>query len=376
VTGETQELAEVQVGPLELFFDLVFVFTLTQLTPLLEHDFSWVGLAKVGLLVSVLWYMYGGFAYLTNALAPLRLPHKFFILFGMAAFFVVALSIPEAFTAGGVVFAIGYLLVVVIHFGLYLTAPHAASRRGILRIAPVNLVGTGCLLTAALTTGPVHWVMWVLAPIVMWGNGLWNLANIYVTRPRHFVERHGLVLLVAFGESVVAVGVAAGHHVTFGLVAVALLTLTVVAGMWWAHFLNEHAFVERLAAAGDRRGRVAIFGYGHTYVPLLGSVILFAAGAAEAIAHPTDHLHWGPALGIAGGAALYLVANTTLRAVVGVRFSPARLVGAVLALPTAFLGVHVSSIAQLGALAAVMVLTLAVDYRVVRPVSTISAAAA
>ncbi|MFD1044525.1 low temperature requirement protein A [Kibdelosporangium lantanae] len=211
MTGETQELAEVQVSPLELFFDLVFVFTLTQLTPLLEHDFSWVGLAKVGLLVSVLWYMYGGFAYLTNALAPLTLAHKFFILFGMAAFFVVALAIPEAFTSGGVVFTVGYLLVVVIHFGLYLTTPHAASRKGILRIAPVNLLGTTCLLIAALTDGPVHWVMWVLAPLVMWGNGLWNLGNIYVTRPRHFVERHGLVLLIAFGESVVAVGVAADH---------------------------------------------------------------------------------------------------------------------------------------------------------------------
>ena len=110
MTGaNTEELAEVQVGLLELFFDLVFVFTLTQLTPLLEQDFTWLSLGKVALLVSVLWYMYGGFAYLTNALASLNITHKFFILFGMAAFFVVALSIPEAFGAGGLVFAIGYL---------------------------------------------------------------------------------------------------------------------------------------------------------------------------------------------------------------------------------------------------------------------------
>ncbi|MEV4313166.1 low temperature requirement protein A [Actinocrispum sp. NPDC049592] len=367
MTGDGDELTEVQVGPLELFFDLVFVFTLTQLTPVLHHDFSWVGLAKVGLLVSVLWYMYGGFAYLTNALTPLQLTHKFFILFGMAAFLVVALSIPEAFGAGGLVFALGYLLVVIIHFGLYLTTPHAASRRGILKIAPVNLIGTGCLLAAALIGGPVHWVLWVLAPLVMWGNGLWNLANIYVTRPRHFVERHGLVLLIAFGESVVAVGVSASHHVTFDLVALAVLTLTVVASLWWAHFLNEHAMAERLAAAGDRRGRVAIFGYGHIYVPLLGSVILFAAGAADAIAQPMDHLHWGPALGIAGGVALYLVANAVQRAVVGVPFSPARLVGAVLALPTVFLGVNGTAVAQMGALAAIMVLTMTVEYRWARP---------
>ncbi len=188
-----------------------------------------------------------------------------------------------------------------------------------------------------------------------------------MTRPRHFVERHGLVLLIAFGESVVAVGVSASHHVTFDLLALAVLTLTVVASLWWAHFLNEHALAERLAAAGDRRGRIAIFAYGHTYVPLLGSVILFAAGAADAIAQPMDHLHWGPALGIAGGVALYLASNAVQRAIVGVRFSPARLVGAVLALPTAFIGVNGTAVAQMGVLAAILVLTMAVDYRVVKP---------
>jgi low temperature requirement protein LtrA len=367
--ANADELQEVQVGPLELFFDLVFVFTLTQLTPILEHDFSWHSLAKVALLLSVLWYMYGGFAYLTNAVVPLRLSQKFFVLFGMAAFYIVALSIPDAFGAGGLVFALGYLVVVLIHFGLYLTTAHQESRRGMLKIAPVNLAGVACLLVAALTSGPVHWVMWVLAPLILWGNGLWNLANIFVTRPKHFVERHGLVLLVAFGESVVAVGVAVppDHHVDLALILVAVLTLTVVAAMWWVHFLNDEVAEHRLSAAGARRGRLAIFGYGHAYVPLLAGVIVFAAGAAEAVAHPLDHLHWGPALAIAGGVALYLAANVTLRAILGLPSLVVRATAAVLVLPTALLGSYVSSLAQLAVLTAVLVVALAVDFRTARP---------
>jgi low temperature requirement protein LtrA len=369
VVGAADEVQEVQVSPLELFFDLVFVFTLTQVTPLLEHDFSWLGVARVGLLISVLWYMYGGFAYVTNAVAPLRTTHKFLVLFGMAAFYVVALAIPDAFHDGGLVFAVGYLLVVVIHFGLYTTTAHEDSRRGIMKIAPVNLAGTACLFAAAFTTGWVHWAMWVLAPLLMWGNGLWNLRNIFVTRPHHFVERHGLVLLVAFGESVVAVGVAAGtdpaHHVGVDLIVAAVLTLTVVAALWWAHFAADHLVVQRFAGSGARRGRVAIFAFGHTYVPLLAGVVIFAAGAAEAVMHPTAHLHWGPALAIAGGVALYLAANITLRTIIGLRSRLARAGGAVLALPTALLGHSVSALAQLAVLAVVLVAAMALDHRTV-----------
>jgi low temperature requirement protein LtrA len=362
------ELAEVQVSPLELFFDLVFVFTLTQLTPLLEHHFTWESLAQVTVLLSVLWYMYGGFAYLTNVVSPLRTRDKFFVLFGMAGFYVVALAIPHAFGDTGLVFALAYLLVVVIHGGLYLTTAHEDSRRGFRKIAPVNLAGAACLIAAGLTTGWAHWVLWVLAPLIMWGNGLWNLKNIYVPRPHHFVERHGLVLLVAFGESVVAVGVAADpDHVDLALIVTAVLALTVVTALWWAHFVADHVVTERFATSGERRGRVAIFAFGHTYVPLLGGVILFAAGAAEAVAHPTAHLHWPPALAIAGGVALYLAANVVLRTIIGLRSRIARASGAILALPTVFAGVYVSALVQLAILAAVLVLAMAADFRTVRP---------
>jgi low temperature requirement protein LtrA len=122
---------------------------------------------------------------------------------------------------------------------------------------------------------------------------------------------------------------------------------------------------ERLAMAGSRRGRLAIFAYGHTYVPLLGSVILFAAGAAEAVAHPTAHLHWGPALGIAGGVALYLAANVTLRTILGLRSRLARGSAAVLAVPTVFLGVYTTALVQMAVLAAILVAAMAVDFRTV-----------
>src|SRR5262245_61975023 len=136
---------ELRVSTLELFFDLVFVFTITQLTALIEHDLSWHGVAGAGLIFVVTYWMYAGYAWLTNQVPPTTTPRRLLLVCGMAAFLICALAIPRAFERDARAFAVGYVLVVLVHSGLY-AETHGAS---VWRFVPFNLLGAACLVGAA-----------------------------------------------------------------------------------------------------------------------------------------------------------------------------------------------------------------------------------
>ena len=211
MSAETRHAGEgeIRVSSLELFFDLVFVFTLTQLTALLEHELSLEGAARVLLIFVVLFWMYGAYVWLTNQVPSARTGRRLFLIAAMAAFLVCALAIPAAFAEAGVAFGIGYLLVVLVHTGLYTDA----YGRAVIRFAPLNVVGALLVIAAGFVDGAARYALWV-APIGLQyltsrlaaGVGEENAAGFDI-RPGHFVERHGLLLLVAFGESVVAIGI-------------------------------------------------------------------------------------------------------------------------------------------------------------------------
>ncbi|MBV9845075.1 MAG: low temperature requirement protein A [Kutzneria sp.] len=155
---------ELRVSTLELFFDLVFVFTITQLAAVLSHQPNLVGLAKMALLLGVIWWMYGGYAWLTNTVPPNRTPVRVLLVLAMIAYLVLALSVPRAFDEDGWVFAGAYLVIIAVHAGLFV-----AQGGGFNRALAGNLVIPVLLLVAAAVPGPVRWACWVLVPVLLWG---------------------------------------------------------------------------------------------------------------------------------------------------------------------------------------------------------------
>ncbi|QFG22742.1 low temperature requirement protein A [Actinomadura sp. WMMB 499] len=342
------------VTTLELFFDLVFVFTLIRLTDVLIGEFSPLGLFQVVLMFGVLWWMYGGYAWLTNMTAPTATAHRLLILAGMGGFFMVALGTPTAFTGdGGLVWGLGYLLLVLAHVALY-----ARGNPNILRVLPANLLAAGLIIAAGLLDGgPVVYVLWTLAlvvpivqPYIVPAGGLFSI------RAEHIVERHGLLVMITLGESIISVGTGAAHaHLDAGLVVAALLGLALAAAIWWTYFTGDDERAEHSLAAADdhRRTQMTMFGYFYAHIPLIIGVLVAAAGMKKAVEHAWEGLKPGTALAIAGGVALYLAGDVLFRRIVRIGPSRIRLGAAAASLAAVPLGLWLAA-AQIAALVAVL----------------------
>jgi low temperature requirement protein LtrA len=353
-----------RVTTLELFFDLVFVFTITQLTAVLGGDPTVAGLLRVVLMLGVIFWMYGGYAWLTNAVAPDRAARRLVLLGGMAAFLVLALTIPEAFSGGDLAFGLAYLVVVSIHAGLYSRTTVTHTVRSLVRLAPFNLASALLVLAAAVAGGPAGYLFWAAAFALEWVTPLVTGIGGFRIAPAHFVERHGLVVIVALGESVVAIGIGAGGQpVDLALVLVAVLGLLLAACLWWAYFGGDDARAERALAAvpEHQRAAVAVRAFGYWHLPILLGIIVLAAGLKHAIGHALEPLDPAHALLLAGGIAVFLAGDVGFRHTL--RLGPGRLraLAAVLALATVPLGLAASAVLQLSLLGIVLSGALAAE---------------
>jgi low temperature requirement protein LtrA len=348
----------VRVSTLELFFDLVFVFTLTQLTGLLADDPSWRGLAKVVLLLSIIWWIYDGYVWLTNALALDVIGQRLLLLGGMAGFLVMALAIPTTFGDGGLAFGLGYLAVVALHGWLYIRATSASDAEAIRGIVPYNVAAALMLVAAGILKGDAQWALFVAPAVLLWTVPYLVSMEGFQVSASHFIERHGLVVIVALGESIVVLGVGAGgDEVGMELALVAVLALALNASLWWTYFSHDEAVEEAvLATPPAERPRIALLlGYVHFFL-LLG-VVLVASGLKKAIPDPFGGLDWETALVLPVGFAMFVAADTVMLRLLGVGFSRARVVavGAVLAtIPVGLL----SATAQVAAISAIMAAAL------------------
>jgi low temperature requirement protein LtrA len=365
LNGRAEAEDEIRVSTLELFFDLVFVFTLTQLTGLLAEESSIERVAQVVLIFIVLFWMYGGYAWLTNRLAPNRSTRRLLLMLGMAGFLICALAIPEAFHDGGIAFGAGYLLVVLVHAGLY---AQIFSMAVVMRFAPLNFVSAFSVIAAGSVDGAPAYALWVLAVLIQFVTPsiAARVGAVFDVRAAHFVERHGLLLIVALGESVVAIGVGLGHvPLDAGVFVAAVLGLSLACALWWTYFVvdAEHAERVMVQASPNRRFHLAINAYFYAYIPILVGVVAAAAGVEESIGHVTETLEAGPALALGGGMALYLIGALAFRRVVGLRPATYRGVAAVVALATIPLGTTLSAAVQMLALVACMVVMLTAEAR-------------
>ncbi len=349
--------APTRVSTLELFFDLVFVFTITQLTSVLASHPSLRGVAQVALMLGVIWWMYGGYAWLTNAVPADRPSRRFLLLGGMASYLVLALAITHAFSGTGMAFGLAYAAIVVVHAWLFTRSTSQSVVRNILRIAPVNLVGAALVLAGGVAGGTPQYVLWAIAVPLLWLSPKVVSNSGFEVGAEHFVERHGLVVLIAIGESVVAVG--AGAHalpVDLELVAVVALGLALSACLWWIYFGGDDARAERALRDAPQadRATLALDAFGYCHLAILFGIVAVAAAMHEATAHPFHELEPSRAITLAGGVAVYLIGDALFRATLRIGRGHWRLVCAVAVAATIPLGAAVSATAQIAAIVALL----------------------
>jgi low temperature requirement protein LtrA len=283
----------------------------------------------------------------------------------MAAYLVLALAIPRAFAGGDLAFGLAYLVVVSIHAGLYSRTPVSHTVRSLVRLAPFNLASALLVLAATVAGGTAGHLLWAAAFALEWVTPLVTGIGGFRIAPAHFVERHGLVVIVALGESVVAVGIgAAGRPVDPALVSVAVLGLLLAAGLWWAYFgADDDRRAERALAAvpDERRAAVAVRAFGYWHLPILLGVVVLAAGLRHAIGHAFDRLDPAHALLLGGGVAVFLAGDVGFRRTLSIGPGHLRAAAAALALATVPLGLAASAVLQLCLLGVVLCGSLAAE---------------
>ncbi|WP_394846380.1 low temperature requirement protein A [Pendulispora brunnea] len=363
--------AQERVSTLELFFDLVFALTITQVATVLVNAPDAGGLARAAVELSAIFWMYGGYAWMTNATAPNTWPRRWLLLSGMAGFFLCALAVPRAFEDDGIVFGLGYMLVNLVHLTGFWLAPDRAPRRAIFRLGAWNLTSASLVLAAGWAHGSADWWLWCGALAVQIATPLLGRAGLgFGLRASHFAERYGLMILIVLGESLLSVGIAAQHRaVDAALVFGVLAGLALTAAMWSVYFVDEderaaHAF-ERASPARKVVGAVA--GYGLAHLLMIGGVVAVAAGTRLSVNDLMARTTAFPAWLIAGGAALFLLGAALFRYALGIGWPVPRAAGAALVLLTVLAGIHGSTAAELTAAALLIAVLLAAEKRAIVP---------
>jgi low temperature requirement protein LtrA len=309
---------EQRVTPLELFFDLVFVFAITQVTLLMSDDPTWGGLGRGLLILAALWWAWTGFAWLTNALEPEEGPVRAGMFGAMAAMLVVALAVPEAFDSDAVLFGVAYLIVRLLQLQLFAIAGKRDRDllEAELRMLPAATLAPVIIVLAGFFDGREQAALWVVALAVDYVGGLIGGGRGLRVSPAHFAERHGLIVIIALGESIVAIGVgAAGVSLTPSIVVAAVLGIVVIVALWWAYFDVYAVAAQRQLSetGGATRARIARDYYSYLHLPMIAGIVLFALGLKKTIEQVGDPLATVPAVALCGGLSLYFLTHVAQR---------------------------------------------------------------
>ena len=352
-----------QVTSLELFFDLVFVFTITQLTATVQPG-GWEVTGRSALLLLILWWMYGGYAWLTNAAPPVTPRRQSLLVLGMIGNFVTAMAIPHAYGSDRIVFAAGYALVVLVHAGMYVTEAARITRGMVVQLLGWNMLGAALGVIGALFFEDIL-VWWWLGAFVV-AVVLPRLVRItslntveedggpsFELVPGHFVERHGLMLLIALGESVLAIGVGLGtgaHAIGGEQIAFAAISLLLAATLYWAYFgVGEDNRAEAAldAMPPEQAQAAGLASYGYAFWVILFGIVLTAAGLHHALVHPTEELTWEYAGQLCVGVGLFWVGLGLFRFSLHLPDALPRIAGGVVLGGLIVVGAEVSGLAAL-----------------------------
>jgi low temperature requirement protein LtrA len=310
---------EERVTPLELFFDLVFVLAITQCTALMAANPTWEGVARGLIVLGVLWWCWVGYAWLTSVVDPEEGAVRIAIFAAMAALLVAALAVPHAFGNTGLIFAISYGFAryaqVVL---LYIAGRDQPNLRHsvITGLSFSTAVAIVLLVIASQVDGAAQGALWVTALALDMAGPLFFGVEGWMLVPAHFAERHGLIVLIALGESIVAVGAGAGADLDAGIITAAVLGVVVAAALWWLYFdVVSVVATRKLAAArpGREQNSMARDSYSFLHLPMVAGIVLVALGVKKTLGHVDHHLEIVPATALYGGVALYLLALVAFR---------------------------------------------------------------
>lgn len=327
--GEDSDAAQ-SVRPLELFFDLVFVFTITQVASILTAAPTMLGLSRAAVLLSIIWWMYGGFAWLTNALDLDRAGPRLLLLVGTAGFLLMSLTVPKAAGSGpwALVFGVSYLVVVLVHLvGFIGTSGH----RGIQRVGPLNVASALVVVAAGAVPPHARLWLWAAACVMELVTPVVTGVGEFTVGAGHFVERHGLAVIIVLGESITEVGTAVSKQDQVSTTIVgALLALVLSAAMWWLYFGREdresEALLEQVPA--HRRPHVAVYSFGYAYFVIVFGIAIAAVGMQKAVDSFHHPAHGLPAALLPLGTCLFLIGLGCFHRALSGTWPRARLVAA------------------------------------------------
>jgi low temperature requirement protein LtrA len=355
-----------RVTPLELFFDLVFVLAITQCTALMAATPTWAGLAKGLAVLAVLWWSWGAYAWLTSVIDPEEGVVRIAMFAAMAGLLVAALCVPEAFDDSALIFACAYGAVRVAQLVLFTVASRGdpGLRHSVATLAGSSALGVGLLVLAAFTDGLLQGLVWTVALVLDFGGPYFFGVEGWKLVPTHFAERHGLIIIIAIGESIVAIGVGLTAEVGLGIVVAAVLGTAVAAALWWLYFDVVALVAERRlaqAAPGREQNAMARDSYSYLHFPMVAGIILIALGMKKTLGDVGEPLKLVPAAAFFGGAALYLLAHVAFRLRNVHTLSRRRLVTAAVLLALIPVGVEVPSLVSVGIAAAVLASLIAYE---------------
>ena len=307
---------EKRVAPLELFFDLVFVFALTQVTALMSEDPSWTALGQGMLVLAALWWAWGAYAWLTNYIAAEEDRERLLMLAVMGAFLIAALAVPHAFGDDALVFALAYAVARWLHIFIFAEAnDDVDASQAIRRLARTAVPAPALLIAAAFLDGTAQALVWVVALATDFaGPYVFGVSGFRVS-PGHFAERFALIVIIALGESIVAIGTGLEGELDLGTIAAALLGLVVAFALWWAYFdvvaiVSERRFRD---SRGEHRLRIARDSYSYIHLPMIAGIVLVALGVKKTLAHVDEPLDTIPAVALFGGIACYYAGHLGFR---------------------------------------------------------------
>ena len=365
VDEEQADAGEKRVAPLELFFDLVFVFALTQITYLMSEDPTWGGLGEGMLVLAALWWAWGAYAWLTNYIDTEQDLERLLMLAAMGAMLVAALATPHAFGDDALIFGISYAAVRWLHIFIFAEANEDVDTATAVRtLARTALPAPLLLIAAAFFDGAAQAAVWIVALAIDFsGPFLFGVRGFRVSAG-HFSERFGLIVIIALGESIVAIGAGiAGVDLDAGLIVGAVLGIVLAAALWWAYFDVVAIAAERRfrELRGHARVRMARDAYAYLHLPMIAGIVLVALGVKKTLGDVDEPLKTVPAVALFGGIALYYAAHVGFRLRNLGTLSRPRVVAALASLALIPLATEVDSLAALGIAAALAALVIAYE---------------
>ena len=302
------------VSPLELFFDLVFVLAITQCSTLMAHDTTWRGIAHGLVVLGLLWWSWVGYAWLTSVVDPDDGAVRVVLFVAMAALLVSSLAVPSAFGDLGLTLAIAYGVVRAAHIALFLLASRddPGLRHSVVGLATSTAIAIAILVVGARAHGDTRLTVWAGALVFDMAGPVFIDTSGWRLVPGHFAERHGLIVIVALGESIVSIGVGAEAGVDAGVIVAAVLGMAVATALWWSYFdVAATAAAQRLAETESVKARneLARDAFSYLHLPIVAGIILFALGMKTTLADVDHGLRSEAATALVGGPVLYLLAH-------------------------------------------------------------------